>query len=121
MEGYGLIFIAIILTVLAQLVMKWQVGLAGPAPDELQARILYFVRVLMSPWVIAAFAAAFGVALAWILILNKYELSWAYPFMSLTFPLVVFSSALLFQEQLSWLKVFGVSLIVVGVALQAMG
>jgi multidrug transporter EmrE-like cation transporter len=77
--------------------------------------------VLLNPWVIAAFAAAFGVALTWILILNKYELSWAYPFMSLTFPLVVFASAVLFQEQLSWLKVIGVSLIVVGVALQAMG
>ena len=55
------------------------------------------------------------------LALNKLPLSHAYPFMSLSFALVLFLSAALLGEPLSWPKVAGVLLICLGVAVSSQG
>jgi drug/metabolite transporter (DMT)-like permease len=71
--------------------------------------------------VLSALAAAFGAALCWMLAMVKLELSHAYPFVSLSFVLVLFLSAVLFGEPLSWAKVLGILLIVAGVAVGSQG
>ena len=58
-------------------------------------------------------------ALCWLWVLSRANLSFAYPILSLTFPLVVGLSALLFFESVSPVRWVGVGVIVIGVSLLA--
>ena len=66
-------------------------------------------------------AALRRTALCWMLAMVKLQLGHAYPFISLSFVLVLFLSALFFGEPLTWQKMAGVALIVGGVALGSQG
>lgn len=112
--SYVFIALTILLTVYGQLVLKWQVGLHG---HLLSAPIqpLNIVQLLLKPWVISAFAAAFGASLCWMAAISKIELSKAYPFMSINFLLVALLAAWLFNEQLDSNKIVGTSVIMLGV------
>ena len=67
------------------------------------------------------FGAAFVAALCWMLALNRLPLSRAYPFMGLSFVLVLFLSAALLGEPLTWQKLAGALLICAGVGLGSQG
>jgi drug/metabolite transporter (DMT)-like permease len=58
-------------------------------------------------------------ALCWLWVLSRVQLSFAYPILALTFPLVVILSALLFSEPVSPMHWAGVGVIMVGVSLLA--
>ena len=53
--------------------------------------------------------------------MTKFELSYAYPFTSLSFVLVLVASALFFREAITVPKVLGLALIVVGIILGSRG
>lgn len=118
--SYVYVAATVLLTVYGQLVVKWQVGDASRLSDPSQ-RTAFLLGLLANPWVLSAFAAAFAAALCWMLAMVKLELSHAYPFISLSFVLVLFLSAALFGEPLTWPKIAGVALIVGGVALGSQG
>jgi multidrug transporter EmrE-like cation transporter len=59
--------------------------------------------------------------LFWIAALSKFELSYAYPFMSLSFVFVVALSMLLFGEHFNAYKLFGVAAICFGLVLLGLG
>lgn len=107
----------VLLTVYGQLVLKWQVGLAGPLPDGLAGKAGFLVTALLNPWVISGLLAAFVASLCWMLALTKLPLSTAYPLTASAFILVVLGGAWLFSEPLSAGKLVGVALIVTGVVL----
>lgn len=119
--GYVFVALTVLLTVYGQLAIKWQVGHAGPLPDTLEQKLLYFIRLLLNPWVITAILAAFGAMICWMGAMTKFELSKAYPFMALNFVLVGAASIWLFDEQLSVGKVAGVALIVFGLIVLSRG
>src|SRR5215210_1405680 len=99
----GYLFIAgtILLTVYGQIITKWQVGLAGPMPISLDGRVAFLARLLFNPWVISSLTAAFLAFLFWIGAMTKFQLSYAYPFTSLSFVLVLLLSAVLFRESIT--------------------
>lgn len=53
------------------------------------------------PFIISGFAAAFIAALCWMAAMTKFDLSYAYPFMSIPFIFVLFLSAFFFQEPIT--------------------
>lgn len=108
------IILTILLTVYGQLVVKWQVG-SSEAPEAAVDKFLYILRLLLNPWVISSFLAAFLASLTWMAALTKFPLSFAYPFMSLAFVLVMLLSAVFFYEPLTVAKAIGIGLIVAGV------
>ncbi len=55
-------------------------------------------------------------AVCWLWVLSRAQLSFAYPILSLAFPIVVGLSAVLFSESISAMRWTGVGLIVVGVS-----
>ena len=87
--SYVYVAATVLLTVYGQLVVKWQVGDAARLADPSQ-RTAFLLGLLANPWVLSAFAAAFAAALCWMLAMVKLELSHAYPFISLSFVLVLF-------------------------------
>ncbi|MDR6936850.1 EamA family transporter [Luteibacter sp. 3190] len=93
--------------------LKWQVGIHAPVPGA-PIGLMFYVRLLLNPWVISAFAAAFGASLAWMAAISKMELSRAYPFMALNFVVVGLTAIPLFGEALTSSKIIGLALIIVG-------
>lgn len=119
--GYFYVFITILFTVYGQLVLKWQVNHAGPLPQELVGKVVFLSKLLLNPWILSGFFAAFIAALAWMAAMTKLELSHAYPFVSFTFVLVVLSGAVFFNEPLTWPKIAGMILIVFGILVGSQG
>jgi multidrug transporter EmrE-like cation transporter len=119
--GYLFILLTILFTAYGQLVIKWQVGLAGALPDPLEQKAMFFLRLLLNPWVISAIAAAFAAMICWMGAMTRFELSRAYPFMALNFVLVGLASIWLFNEQATLSKLAGVSLICAGLVLISRG
>jgi multidrug transporter EmrE-like cation transporter len=114
--GYIYVATTIVFTVYGQLVVKWQVDKAGDVPDTSSGKLSFIFHLLINPWVISVFIGAAIAAVSWMGALTKFELSRAYPFVALSFALVLVFSALLFDEPLSAPKVIGVLLIFTGLA-----
>lgn len=119
--GYFYIALTLLLTTYGNLVFKWQVGEFGGIPDGLANQASYFVTLFLNPWVVSSFVAVFGAAIAWVGALNHFELSYAYPFVSLSFAIVLVFSVWLFGENLSAAKIIGVTLITIGVIVSSKG
>ena len=115
------IFLTIVLTVYGQLIVKWQVNLAGVFPAAPWDKMVFLGKIMINPWVISSMVAALLASFAWIAALTQLPLSYAYPFMGLTFVLVLLLSATFFQESMTWMKIAGVALIVAGITLSSQG
>jgi drug/metabolite transporter (DMT)-like permease len=115
------ILLCVVLTVYSQLMMRWQVSAGGPLPDDLTGKARFVFVMLLNPWVLSAVAATFLAGVAWMLAMTKFEVSYAYPFMSLNYVLVLAASALLFQEALTGTKLAGTVLVVAGIVVIARG
>jgi|tagenome__1003787_1003787.scaffolds.fasta_scaffold20344923_1 multidrug transporter EmrE-like cation transporter len=117
--GFIYIALAIALTLYGQLVVKWQVNAIGRAPSGLDQNLSFLFRLLTNPWVISGFAAAFGAAMVWMLAISRLDLSYAYPFMSLTFPSILLLSYVLFKEPVNQGNIVGIAFIVVGIIIHS--
>lgn len=119
--NYLYIVLTIALTVYGQIAIKMQVLQAGTLPQATDQKLLFLLRLLMNPWIISAFAAAFLASIAWMGAMTKFQLSHAYPFMSLNFVIVLGLSAWLFHEPMSITRLIGVTLICIGTVVAAQG
>lgn len=116
-----LILCTVVLTAYSQLIVKWRVSLAGPLPLDLAKKTVFLVGLLFDPWIMSAILGAFFAGLAWMAAMTKLDLSYAYPFMSLAFVLVLICSALFFHEVISGPKVVGLLLIILGIIVTSRG
>lgn len=108
-------------TVYGQLVLKWRIRDFGPLPEDSFEKLKFLVFLLFDPAVFSGFAAAFLASLAWMAVMTKFELSHAYPFMSLNFVAVLLLSGWLLNEPLTMQKALGIALIVIGTVVAARG
>jgi len=115
--GYVYIALTILFTVYGQLIIKSQVSGAGAFPADSGDKIAFFARLLLNPWVLSGLAAAFLASLAWMAALTQFELSFAYPFTSLSFVTVILLSAFLFNEGLTLNKLIGTAVILIGLVI----
>jgi len=114
-SAIGLVLLAVLLTVFAQLAFRAQVGTMPALPADLGGRLVFVLKVLTSPLVIAALVAAGIVAVCWTMALTALPLSVAYPMLSLTFPLVVVGAHYFFGELVDWRTFAGLFLILAGI------
>ncbi len=69
--------------------------------------VLFLFRLVLNPWVLSGFAAAFLASVFWMAVLTKFQLSYAYPFVALTFVVVVAAGGVLFGEPITVPKMAG--------------
>lgn len=119
--NYLYIAITIALTVFGQIAIKMQVAQAGALPETGADKLAFLLRLLLNPWIISAFGAAFLASVSWMGAMTKFQLSHAYPFMSLNFVIVLALSAWLFHEPMSLTRMAGVALICIGTVVAAQG
>lgn len=118
---YIYILLTIGLTVYGQLALKWRITSFGPLPDNALQKIKYLISLLSDPVIFSGFVAAFLASLAWMAAMTKFDLSHAYPFMSLNFVVVLLLSGWLLSEPASIQKVLGIAFIVFGTVVAARG
>lgn len=105
----------VLFTVYGQLIIKWRIPKYGELPTELSDKIFFLLKLFLDPFILSGFVAAFLAALSWMAAMTKFEISFAYPFMSLSFILVFILSIFLFGESFTWGKVIGLVLIIAGI------
>lgn len=118
---YLFILCTIMLTVYGQIVIKWRVSVIGAMPDEQVERIKFLVGFVLNPWIISSYIGAFIASLFWIAAVRQLPLSYAYPFTSLSFVAVIILSAVLFRESVTFPKLLGIILIILGIAVGSRG
>ncbi len=118
---YVYIIITICLTVYGQLVIKWRVTQLGALPLEFNNKINFVFGLFFDPIIFSGFAAALLASLTWMIAMTKFDLSHAYPFMSLNFVVVLMLSGWLLSEPITLQKSLGVGFIVLGTLVAARG
>ena len=120
LDSHWYILLTIALTVYGQSVVKWQLNLVT-MPQGAAEKLWFAAALLTNIWVLSGFVSYFLAALCWMVALSRFEISYAYPFMSISFVLVFLLGALLFKEPLTVAKVAGMTLIAVGIVVLARG
>jgi drug/metabolite transporter (DMT)-like permease len=112
---------SVLFGVVGQLVLKAGVSSLGPIGLGGNRLVATILRVLLQPLVMAGFAL-YGLGMVcWLIALSQVELGYAYPFISLSYVLILIASKVLFREELSGMKLFGVASICLGVIVIAGG
>ncbi|MGC4041441.1 MAG: EamA family transporter [Flavobacterium sp.] len=116
MNPYFYIFGTLFFTVYGQIVLKWRLSaLKIQLPDGLSQKLFYMMKLVFDPFIFSGFASAFIASLFWMAAMTKFELSHAYPFMSLAPALVFLIGVLFMGETFTIGKVAGLALIMIGI------
>lgn len=115
--SWFMVAMTILLTCYGQLVIKWQVSTFKACASGPLSRLPQLVQLLLQPWIISAFIAAFGASLCWMLAVSKLELSKAYPFMALNFLIVCLVAVPMFGESFSATKAVGLLTVIAGLVI----
>lgn len=120
--GYFYIFGCIFFTVYGQIVLKWRINQVADLPEGLVPKVIFLVRLILTdPFIFSGFVSAFVASLFWLAAMTKFQISYAYPFMSAAFVLVLVVSVLLLGETLNIYKIFGTVLILLGIFVLSRG
>jgi drug/metabolite transporter (DMT)-like permease len=117
MIGYIYIILTILLTAYGQLVLKWRMNSMGELPAAFTDKFIFLVKAIFDPYIFSSFFAAFIASLTWMAALSKFDLSFAYPFMSMAFIVVLVASYFLLHEPINLYKIVGMLLIVAGLVI----
>jgi multidrug transporter EmrE-like cation transporter len=72
-------------------------------------------NIVTSPWVIGGLVVYGLGVINWLLALSHLELSYAYPFASLSYIGIIVGSYFIFKERITLLRVAGIAVIIIGV------
>lgn len=114
---YFYIFATILFTVFGQIMLKWRISKIGftlPETESMYGKLSALLRLVFDPCVITALLAAVIASFFWMVAMSKFEITQAYPFMSLS-PVIVFFLGIFFLgETFTIGKVIGLLLIILG-------
>lgn len=114
-QSIGLIIASVACGAVGQLILKAGMKSLGP----LQLSLNTLISMATSPLLLVGIAIFCVSTLLWLLALMKADLSFAYPFLSLTYIAVLIGGAVLFQENVTLPRVIGFAVIVAGVLIVA--
>lgn len=114
---YLYIFFTLFFTIYGQLILKWRIGKLSFALPEtgLLDKLSALFRLIFDPFIFSGFVSAFIASLFWMAAMTKFQITEAYPFMSLAPAIVFLLGVWLLNETFTWGKVLGLVLIMVGI------
>ena len=118
---FGILLIAMCLTVTGELLLKTGINRHGGLDLSLSSIIPTAWKLFTNLFVLGGFAFVFSGALFWLVVLSRWDLSLAYPLLSISYIIGIILSALILKEQVTWLQVMGVIVIMGGVTLVSVG
>lgn len=116
MNPYLYIFGTLFFTVYGQIVLKWRLsGLKIVLPEAMMDKSIYLIKLIFDPFIFSGFVSAFVASLFWMAAMTKFEITQAYPFMSLAPALVFVIGVFFLGEAFTIGKLLGLGLIIVGI------
>jgi len=113
------ILLSVLLGVVGQLILKHGMTVMGRLDIGVGGLLPALWRMATSPYVVGGLLIYVGGTFFWLLALNRLDLTFVYPFASLSYVLIFFASWLLFHENVGPLRVAGMVVICLGVLLVA--
>jgi len=107
---------SVVLSVLGQLLVKHGINCL-PANIFSSGLVSGFIRIFLGPWVVIGSCVYVVATLLWIYALTRVALSFAYPFVSISYVLIIMASRFVFGEPVSALRWVGVIVICAGIIL----
>ena len=115
----ALILVSVTLAALAQLTLKHAMNQVAASTGAVQLNSTSLKSIVETPAVWGGLAL-FGVsAVLWLAVLSRAPLSFAYPFVGLTYVLILLFDRFVLHQQVGLLRWGGVALIVAGIVLVA--
>lgn len=114
LQRNAFLLLYILFTVASQIIMRWRVGPSSDAATDAMSRFQFVVSMLLTPWVWGAILCTFLAGVAWMLALTRFELTYAFPFTGVSFVLILLAGAFLFGEHVSFARIAGTLLVVLG-------
>ncbi|PUB05907.1 EamA family transporter [Paenisporosarcina sp. OV554] len=74
------------------------------------------IKLMFSPYIVTGLTMYGFATILWLFILTRVPLSVAYPLQSLAYVFAVFGAFFIFNEPLSFMKIVGVLMIIIGVS-----
>jgi drug/metabolite transporter (DMT)-like permease len=112
---------SVLLGVAGQLLLKSGLNRLGPLALRNQRILAVTWRIGANPLIWAGLGLYGASMLFWLTTLSQVELGYAYPFISLSYVLILGASWAVFREEISLLRVLGVAAICLGVYVVASG
>jgi drug/metabolite transporter (DMT)-like permease len=118
MSHYFYILFTLLFTVYGQLILKWRLSnLKVILPELVTDKLIYLIKLVLDPFIFSGFIAAFIASLFWMAAMTKFEITHAYPFMSLAPALVFLLGVFVLNETFTMGKVIGLIIIMFGIAI----
>ena len=118
MNPYFYIFGTLFFTVYGQIVLKWRLSsLKVVLPEGMLDKIIYLTKLVFDPFVFSGFASAFIASLFWMAAMTKFEITQAYPFMTIAPALVFVIGVVFLGEAFTLGKIIGLLFIILGIIL----
>jgi undecaprenyl phosphate-alpha-L-ara4N flippase subunit ArnF len=113
---YLYVYATLFFTIYGQMILKWRILKLGfSLPDSgLVDKIMALFRLVFDPFILSGFLSAFIASLCWMAAMTKFQITEAYPFMSLAPAIVFLLGIWLLGETFTIGKVVGLILIIVG-------
>ena len=121
---YFFLAATITLSVYSQIMTKWRMSTRFSdihIPEGLWDKLLLFLAVIFDPGIFSSLVATFLSGMFWMATMSKLDISFAYPFTSLGFILVLLLSALILGETLNTCKIVGALIIMAGISIASQG
>lgn len=119
---FGLLLIAMSLTVTGELMLKTGINrIGGELNLSFSTIVPAALKLFSNLFIVGGFAFVFGGALFWLAVLSRWDLSLAYPLLSISYIIGIILSVLILKEKVTLLQVFGVLVIITGVTLVSIG
>lgn len=119
-RGLLLVGLSALLTAVSNLMLRSGVTRAGGFELSLKTLIADLLTLAYQPLFVAGLTLYATAALVWFRVISTENLSSGYPVLvSLTFVLVTLGATVFFNEPVSWQKVLGLAVILVGIVLVA--
>ena len=113
---YLYILATLFFTIYGQLILKWRIGKLGFSLPEsgIIDKFTSLIKLIFDPFIFSGFVSAFIASMFWMAAMTKFEITQAYPFMSLAPAIVFLLGVWLLNETFTIGKVVGLILIILG-------
>lgn len=108
MNAIAIIIVGVVFAALGQ--VSWKIGMNQAGTPDLPS----IASVLFNPYILLGFLMYGLSTVFWLLALSKRDLSFVYPFISLTYVLVLILSSLVLKESIGMNKLVGTLAILIG-------
>jgi len=113
-----IIIIGVIFASFGQILLKF--GIMG-AEKIHEFNLLQISTLFVNVHVVLGLMSYALSSIFWLIALSREDLSFVYPFISLTFIIILFSSFFIFQEKIGFSRILGTSIIIIGLIILVRG